>query len=604
VFKDDRMMSVLTFLVVMVAVGTVVQRADLLDRLFGGGTPVVLQRDQVVVPANAATRIDVLANDEGLKPGDAEDLVVARRPACGQVTVKEGQLEYLPAERCVGSQSFAYRLLGHGEQKLGEVVAQVRSANPKLAAGAQRGRPAGAPQAADRRAGAPQGRQRDAVAGASRPGAAARPETQTGTRADARPPGTGAVAGGSAAPAPPGARQRENLPARAGAAATASGGGAVPTAQQPGRPAPQQRAATDGPGGTIALATAEPQQRPATAPPATGRPETMPLEHPPAEIGTGASAHTEPGGGQHPDALAAIRRLHTGSDLGLVDTTPPAPLGAGPPASPEAGPGAGPGASRGTAPEAGRSRRTASLPSSTAACTIPPALTLDVKPAAITQVIIEAPCQAGTVAELSYDGLRFGIALDRNGDGTIGAIGLQPSSEATLRFADGKGHKFNIPFSDTDRMDRVVLTWDMPVTLNLHAFEFGARGDSDSHVRPDHPRSFAEVRRHGGGYLLEYDPVRSKGQRIEAYTFWRRHAGPSGVVKLKLDYADRDDGASPDTCGTGAHAAPGFTVLRSMAGVLQRPRHRSLAPLDCTAVAAMEDRYIGDAVADLIVPRD
>ena len=37
VFKDDRMMLVLTFLMVMVAIGTMVQRADVVSRIFGGG---------------------------------------------------------------------------------------------------------------------------------------------------------------------------------------------------------------------------------------------------------------------------------------------------------------------------------------------------------------------------------------------------------------------------------------------------------------------------------------------------------------------------------------------------------------------------------------
>lgn len=516
-FKDDRMISVLTFLVFMVAVGTMAQRIDVLDRLFGaGGAAVVLNRDEMIVRANVLSSIDVLANDTGLEPEDAEDLIIVSQPKCGQVYIEAGKLQYLPAARCVGTHSFTYRLVGHGEDLIGEVIASVRNSDPKLAA-----------------------------ADAQRDQAAA-PPLQPGAGT------TGTVALAKTAPAPP-------------------------HPQAGGSPSPL----------------------PATAPAAAGRPETPPLGQVPPQIGavgTGAAGRADPGDVRSKDVLAAFRDIQPGSNLAPVDTTPPPPLAA----DLATGAGAPAGAGTGTGTDTTRS---AALPSAIAACTIPPTLIVAVKPAAITEEAIDAPCQADSVVELSYDGLRFGVALDRHGAGSIDAVGLQQASDATVRFEDGDIHEFNIPFAGTEQMDRVVLAWDMPVALELHAFEFGAGGESDGHVRPDHPRSFADVRRHGGGYLLDYEPVGEVGQRVTVYTFWRRHGGPSGVVKLKLDFATRADREQTDACGAGALAEPGFTVLRSSAGILQSPHRRRLAPLDCTAVAAMEDRYIGDAVDDLIVPR-
>jgi hypothetical protein len=241
---------------------------------------------------------------------------------------------------------------------------------------------------------------------------------------------------------------------------------------------------------------------------------------------------------------------------------------------------------------------------------VPPGLILDVKPAGVTEVIIESPCHARTVAELSYDGLRFGVALDAAGTGTIAAIGLQQASDATLRFADGESLEFNIPFADTERMERVVLAWEMPVDLGLHAFEFGALPQSSGHVRPKYPRSYGEVRRHGGGYLLEYRPVNGVngvsgvgevGQSLNVYTYWHRHDGRSGVVKLKLDFTSRDGRKRPDTCGGGTLSEPDFTVIRSVAGKLERIRRGRLASLDCAIIAGTVDRYIGDAVDDMVV---
>jgi len=317
------------------------------------------------------------------------------------------------------------------------------------------------------------------------------------------------------------------------------------------------------------------------------------------EIGSGGSGQA--GFGEPADALAAVRALGDTLEPAPVDTTPPAVLsdpgvitGTGAP-QPRAQQPASP------ASPASPAARVAALPSATEPCVVPPALILDIKPAGLTEVIIDSPCHAGTVAELSYDGLRFGVALDAAGAGTVAAVGFQQASDAVLRFAGGKTIDFNIPFADTERMTRVALAWELPVDLDLHAFEFGALPRSDGHVRPDQPRSYGDVRRRGGGYLLEYQPVGGIGQSVSVYTYWRRYGGRTGVVKLKVDFASRNGRDVPDTCSGGALAEPDFTVLRSVAGKLERPRRRRLASLDCAAIAGTADRYIGDAVDDMIV---
>ena len=88
--KDDRMMSMLTFVVIMLVVGTMAQRADIFGRFFGGGAgELVLARDEVIVRANTLSPIDVLANDLGLREGDALKLIIVKQPKCGRVFVRE-----------------------------------------------------------------------------------------------------------------------------------------------------------------------------------------------------------------------------------------------------------------------------------------------------------------------------------------------------------------------------------------------------------------------------------------------------------------------------------------------------------------------------------
>ena len=101
----------LTFAVIMVAVGTLIQRVDVVEWLFGGGkTTLEFQRDEAIVRANALSGIDVLANDLGIRTGDAENLFIVKQPACGRVFVRDGKVEYLPAQRCIGSQTFPLKL--------------------------------------------------------------------------------------------------------------------------------------------------------------------------------------------------------------------------------------------------------------------------------------------------------------------------------------------------------------------------------------------------------------------------------------------------------------------------------------------------------------
>ncbi len=149
--KDDRMMSMLTFLMIMVAIGTMIQRADVLGTYFGGGgTALELRRDEAIVRANTLGGIDVLSNDLGLRDGDAKRLIIVGQPACGRVFVRDGQARYLPAERCVGSQSFKYAISGRSQDQIGEVAIVVRLGEPtqsEVAADAQRDIPTAVPAA-------------------------------------------------------------------------------------------------------------------------------------------------------------------------------------------------------------------------------------------------------------------------------------------------------------------------------------------------------------------------------------------------------------------------------------------------------------------------
>lgn len=127
-FQDDRMISVLSAIVLMIAIGTVIQRADLVGDYFGGKSEVVLNMDVVDARANRLLRIDVFQNDTGVSASDRDRLVTLGQPSCGQVFIQGQALQYLPDTSCIGQNFIEYGIQGN-EDVVGKVIAQVNASD-------------------------------------------------------------------------------------------------------------------------------------------------------------------------------------------------------------------------------------------------------------------------------------------------------------------------------------------------------------------------------------------------------------------------------------------------------------------------------------------
>ncbi len=638
----------LTVVVILIAIGTLVQRIDVFEEYFGGETQRFAHiTDDVIVRANVLSDIDVLANDQGIEEGDAERLLIIAQPDCGRVFAEDGVAHYMPAGRCVGVQTFYYAVNGRGNQP-GEVRVTVRlgEMTERAAESAQRDTPAPQPQApstevqaaadattAPAAPTAPQDRlttsgaaaQAPAVPKPEAPTIAELPETARGASLGGSGSGAG-IARESAGAAPRVVDTTDALAGEQGAAVTPEvalsrtpdsitaqdmvadpQGSAESVAAGASEPNPEQQAALDPqatapaqPGGIAvttpesgAIETAASQDQTsetATVKPVEGTqdsPATIRRAEPQALAGAAA---TEPGS-EAPDEAVAVLRQGEAANLApsvtRVDTTPPPEL-------------KDPDAATTPAPQEETSgTELAARTPPAEPCTVPPSLTLDTRAAAITFAIIESPCHAGTVAELSYEGLRFAIQIDGAGTGTIAAPGFQHASDATIRFADDTQLSFNIAFNDTEKMDRVAVATESATELQLHAFEFGAAPGDPDHVGPANPRRHDDVRRRGGGYMLEYAPVDGTGQTVEIYTFWHRRRGGEGIVRLDLGLG-RGSAPAAGCGGGGAGGMPDYVVLRTRKGKLMRPRLGLLAPIDCAALAA-SGGFVPDAIDDIVV---
>ncbi|MEM7211943.1 MAG: hypothetical protein AAF479_08625 [Pseudomonadota bacterium] len=129
-FQDDRMISILSAVVLMVAIGTVIQRADIFQAGPDDEAVLILNPDTVDARANRLLRIDVLNNDSGLERADYANLELLSEPACGRVFVQGNALQYLPDASCVGQQRFQYGIDGRSGA-VGEVVARMFTAEGK-----------------------------------------------------------------------------------------------------------------------------------------------------------------------------------------------------------------------------------------------------------------------------------------------------------------------------------------------------------------------------------------------------------------------------------------------------------------------------------------
>lgn len=129
---DDRMMTILTGVVLTIALGAVAQRGDLFGD-FGMATAYVPRDDVVQVAADGAYLIDVTANDEGAQPGDGNRILITQTPRCGVVYRYQGAIAFEGAEGCGGTQSLSYCVASGDECREAEVTLVLTAEEETLA---------------------------------------------------------------------------------------------------------------------------------------------------------------------------------------------------------------------------------------------------------------------------------------------------------------------------------------------------------------------------------------------------------------------------------------------------------------------------------------
>ncbi|WP_339948983.1 hypothetical protein [uncultured Albimonas sp.] len=118
-------MTILTGVVLTIALGAVVQSGDLMGR-FGAGPGIHPRDDVVELAANDVYAIDVVANDRGAVDGDGRRVLIMTAPACGVAYRSGDRMIYQGAAECAGVQRLTY-CVARGDECLGAEVTLVLS---------------------------------------------------------------------------------------------------------------------------------------------------------------------------------------------------------------------------------------------------------------------------------------------------------------------------------------------------------------------------------------------------------------------------------------------------------------------------------------------
>ena len=123
--KNDRMMMILTGLVLAIFAGSMVQFSDRIIALMSGEDVVATQDDSYSVRAGSSQILDVLSNDTVKGP-----IVVLTRPSCGAVEMtSNNRLLFSTDDACNGAVEFAYCVDADGQCDPNAVKINVISVN-------------------------------------------------------------------------------------------------------------------------------------------------------------------------------------------------------------------------------------------------------------------------------------------------------------------------------------------------------------------------------------------------------------------------------------------------------------------------------------------
>lgn len=156
--------------------------------------------------------------------------------------------------------------------------------------------------------------------------------------------------------------------------------------------------------------------------------------------------------------------------------------------------------------------------------------------AAMVELRLDAPCQAGERVTFYHEGLRFTETVGQDGSLIVTAPALNENAMFAAAFANGDGAVSSARVEALAFYDRVAIQWKGNGGLQLHALEFGAGYGEAGHVWGGAPRDSSAVIDGSGGFLVQLGNSRlPEPQLAEVYTFPSGSVQSPGIVRMSIE---------------------------------------------------------------------
>lgn len=205
-----------------------------------------------------------------------------------------------------------------------------------------------------------------------------------------------------------------------------------------------------------------------------------------------------------------------------------------------------------------------------------PKLTAKLAPAAMVDLVMQAPCNLNARAVIRHSGLTITAVTDASGAMKASIPAMSSLAHFTVALPDGAKAEAELAVPALADYDRVAVQWQGDDAFQLHAFEFGADYGDAGHVSAATPRSPGFAVQATGGFLTALgEPEVLLPMLAEVYTFPTARSQRQGAVRLSIEAE-----VTAMTCG---HDMLGET-LEAHAGAPVKVVDLTLAMPGCDAI--------------------
>ncbi len=170
----------------------------------------------------------------------------------------------------------------------------------------------------------------------------------------------------------------------------------------------------------------------------------------------------------------------------------------------------------------------------TQACTA--SLAAEPMAAAMVSLTLEAPCAPMQRVTLHHNGMMITESTDKDGSLSVALPALTEKAIFMAAFENGTTAMAKADVTSIEIYDRVVVQWQGPGQLQLHALEFGADYGDEGHVWSDAPRDMTQGALGKGGFITVLGrPMPDQDLQAQVYTFPSGTASARGQIDLSVE---------------------------------------------------------------------